>query len=46
MIVLFGAGGQLGQEILALARSVPGADAYDWDAGTAGLALYVTGVPR
>lgn len=33
-------------EILALARSVPGADAYDWDAGTAGLALYVTGVPR
>ncbi len=33
-------------ELLALARSVPGADAYDWDAAVVGPALYLTGVPR
>ena len=34
------------EELLTLAQSVPGADAYDWEAGTAGRALYLTGVPR
>lgn len=33
-------------EILAIARAVPGGDRYDWDAGVAGSALYFTGVPR
>lgn len=33
-------------ELLAIARSLPGADGYDFEAGTAGLALYFTGVPR
>lgn len=33
-------------ELLELARSVPGADAYRWDAGIGGNALYLTGVPR
>ncbi|MDC3961391.1 class I SAM-dependent methyltransferase [Polyangium jinanense] len=33
-------------ELLAIARSVPGGDAYDWDAGVAGSALYFTGCPR
>lgn len=30
-------------ELLALARAVPGADEYEWDAGVAGSALYLTG---
>lgn len=33
-------------EILAIARAVPGGDRYDWDAGVAGSALWVTGAPR
>lgn len=33
------------EELLAIARSVPGGDAYRWDAGVAGRALYFTGVP-
>lgn len=32
-------------ELLALARAVPGADGYRWDAGVAGRALYLTGAP-
>ena len=34
------------EELLAIARSVPGGDGYDWDAGMAGSALYFTGCPR
>lgn len=34
------------EELLAIARSVPGADGYEWDAGVAGSALYFTGRPR
>jgi hypothetical protein len=33
-------------EVLAIARAVPGGDAYSWSAGTEGRALYLTGVPR
>lgn len=33
-------------ELLAIARGVPGADGYRWDAGVAGKALYLTGEPR
>lgn len=33
-------------EVLAIARSVPGADDYVWDAGRSGPALYLTGRPR
>jgi hypothetical protein len=33
------------EELLELARSVPGGDRYAWDAGVAGSALYLTGVP-
>ncbi|MDI1482721.1 class I SAM-dependent methyltransferase [Polyangium sp. y55x31] len=33
-------------ELLSIARSVPGGDAYEWDAGVAGSALYFTGCPR
>ncbi len=33
-------------ELLEIARSVPGADAYEWDAGAAKSALYLTGIPR
>ena len=37
-------------EVLALARAVPGADGYEWEAGTAGkgprAVLYLTGRPR
>lgn len=33
-------------ELLELARSVPGSDGYTWDAGVAGSALYLTGAPR
>lgn len=33
-------------EVLALATSAPGAESYDWSAGAAGRALYLTGVPR
>ncbi|TKD03915.1 hypothetical protein [Polyangium fumosum] len=33
-------------ELLAIARAVPGGDAYAWDAGVAGSALYLTGCPR
>lgn len=33
-------------ELLEIARSVPGADAYEWKAGVAKSALYLTGVPR
>lgn len=32
-------------ELLTLARAVPGADSYRWDAGVAGSALYLTGEP-
>ncbi len=34
------------EELLALAASVPGAEHYFWDAGRAGAALYLTGMPR
>jgi hypothetical protein len=34
------------EELLTLARSVPGAERYDWQAGTVGRALYITGEPR
>jgi hypothetical protein len=34
------------EELLALARSVPGAEGYTWEAGSSGQALYLTGVPR
>jgi hypothetical protein len=34
------------EELLELARSVPGADGYSWDAGVAGSALYLSGTPR
>jgi hypothetical protein len=34
------------EELLALAREAPGAEGYDWDAGVAGSALYLTGAPR
>lgn len=34
------------EELLELARSVPGGDKYTWDAGVAGSALYLTGVPQ
>lgn len=34
------------EELLALARAVPGADGYAWDAGRAGQALWLTGAPR
>ena len=33
-------------ELLALAHSAPGAEGYDWDAGTSGSALYLIGTPR
>lgn len=33
-------------EVLSIARSVPGADAYAWSAGVEGRALFLTGVPR
>lgn len=33
-------------ELLAIAHAVPGAEAYEWAAGTAGQALYLTGTPR
>lgn len=33
-------------EVLAIASGVPGAERYDWSAGTAGRALFLTGVPR
>lgn len=33
-------------EVLELARSVPGGDGYAWDAGVVGSALYLTGTPR
>lgn len=33
-------------ELLAIARAVPGSDRYEWDAGVAGSALYFTGIPR
>lgn len=33
-------------ELLEIARSVPGADGYAWDAGVAGSALYLAGTPR
>lgn len=32
-------------ELLAIARSVPRGDSYEWDAGVAGSALYLTGRP-
>jgi hypothetical protein len=34
------------EELLEIARSVPGAERYAWDAGVAGTALYLTGIPR
>jgi len=33
------------EELLELARSAPGAERYVWEAGTAGSALYLTGIP-
>lgn len=33
-------------ELLELARSVPGDDRYEWEAGVEGAALYLTGRPR
>lgn len=33
------------EELLALARSVPGADGYTWSSDVAGSAIYLTGVP-
>lgn len=33
-------------EVLDLARSVPGGDQYTWDAGVVGSALYLTGTPQ
>ncbi len=33
------------EEVLTIARSVPGGDRYTWDAGVEGRALWVTGVP-
>jgi hypothetical protein len=32
-------------ELLALARAVPGGEAYAWDAGVVGSALYLVGRP-
>jgi hypothetical protein len=32
-------------DVLAIARAVPGADGYEWSAGRAGRALFLTGVP-
>jgi hypothetical protein len=34
------------EELLAIARAVPGSEGYEWDAGVAGSALYFTGYPR
>jgi hypothetical protein len=34
------------EELLELAGSVPGGDAYTWDAGTVGKALYLIGTPQ
>lgn len=34
------------EELLELARSVPGGDQYEWAAGVEGAALYLTGRPR
>lgn len=33
------------EELLEIARSVPGAERYEWEAGSAGLALFLTGRP-
>jgi hypothetical protein len=33
------------EELLALARSVPGGERYTWEAGVSGPALYLTGIP-
>ena len=32
--------------VMAIARSVPGAEGYEWQSGRAGKALYLTGTPR
>ena len=32
-------------ELLELARSVPGSERYSWEAGVSGQALYLTGAP-
>lgn len=34
------------EELLEIARSVPGGDSYIWEAGRGGMALYLTGRPR
>jgi hypothetical protein len=34
------------EEVLAIAKTVPGAEGYSWAAGRSGRALYLTGVPR
>lgn len=34
------------EEVIAIARSVPGAEGYTWDAGVVGSALYLTGAPK
>jgi hypothetical protein len=34
------------EELLELARSVPGSEGYTWNAGIAGKALFLTGTPR
>lgn len=33
-------------ELLEIARALPGGEGYAWDAGVAGQALYLTGMPR
>ena len=33
------------EELLAIARTVPGGGTYDWNAGSEGRALFLTGVP-
>lgn len=33
------------EELLAIARTVPGGGTYDWKAGTEGRALFLTGIP-
>lgn len=34
------------EELLAMARAVPGGEGYEWDAGTSGSALYLIGRPK
>jgi len=36
----------LPEELLAMARGIPGGESYEWQSGRAGLALYLIGKPR